>query len=278
MRHRKIKPAYRTGRRDYSKKRYFNSLFNVRKKALEKRKKKRRIGIIAFFLFFILIVFGIYYLLFGSYFRISDIKVHGNEDVKSGQILAFILNYLEKDKISPSYWTINNEYLSDKIKDNFHFKKVDVEKKLPNRLSIKIVERDSKFIISSGDDNYILDEQGVVMRSISEEEIEEFSNLLKIIDKTSTASSLKNQMISAKEIVFFYKISNFLSNHELKINFWEKEEHNGLTAILSNNIKIYFNTEESINKQLGKLEGIIDKLEGNSEYIDIRFGDKIYYK
>ena len=117
-----------------------------------------------------------------------------------------------------------------------------------------------------------------------ENEAEESSiGLIEIVDTGHTINKQElnisnNQIIDNKEIFFIYKIINFLDRKELTLDRFEKNEFNELIAVLNNNIKIFFDTEEKINTQLDKLITVVDKLEEVNEYIDVRFSDKIYYK
>ena len=62
---------------------------------------------------------------------------------------------------------------------------------------------------------------------------------------------------------------------ESKLNFEQKEE-------CQNGPMIYFNLQEDIEKQVTKLLVLMnEKLKNNlgeKEYIDLRYGDKVYYK
>ena len=47
---------------------------------------------------------------------------------------------------------------------------------------------------------------------------------------------------------------------------------------MENNFKIYFNLNQDIQKQINKLDSILKESKENSEYIDVRFSNKVYYK
>ena len=290
MRRRKIK-------RDYSKKKYQNKLFNKRKTALKRKTRAIKIKIFLAFLFIFLIVGSFIYFLYSDHLRINSAEVSGNNEIESSQIENFIITKINESKIVPKYnYFLISKTLNEDVKNNFYFKDVKLIKKFPDKLLIEVQEKEPKFILvindkvngearesDPGHKRYLIDDQGTTMGPIEDETDEKLINLIKIIDTGNTIDQEKlktsnNQIIDNKEIFFIYKIINFLDRKELTLEKFEKNEFNELIAILDNNIKIFFDTEEKINNQLDKLITVVDKLEEVKEYIDVRFSDKVFYK
>ena len=269
-------------KKDYARKKYFNSLFNKKRTLLSRKKRKQKIKIIGFLLFFFIIVITIIYILFSSYFTIKNIEIKGNKEIETNQIFSHINDQLDKKVfflLPKNYWFINTKKLNDNIKNNFNLKKVIIEKKFPDKLLVNIIENEPKFVVinKNQDKYYLIDEQGLIIRETNKEKADSLDNLLKIIDNSFKMDFYDHQAITLDEILFFYKISNYFDKKDQKLNFLEKNEFNKITAILDNNIKIYFNIDENINEQIDKLDEIIDNKD-IKEYIDLMYNNKIYYK
>jgi cell division protein FtsQ len=290
MRRRKIK-------RDYSKKKYQNKLFNKRKTALRRKTRVLKIKIFLAFLFVFLIIGLFVYFLYSDHLRINSAEVSGNNEIESSQIENFIITKINESKIIPRYnYFLISKTLNEDIKNNFYFKNVKLTKKFPNKLLIEVQEKEPKFILiidnkvngearenGLGHKKYLIDDQGTTMGPLENETDEKFVNLIKIVDTGDTINkeelkTSNNQIIDNKEIFFIYKIINFLDRKDLILERFEKNEFNELIAILNNNIKIFFDTKEKINNQLDKLITVVDKLEEVKEYIDVRFSDRVFYK
>ncbi len=284
-------------KRDYARKNYQNKLFNKRKTALKRKKAIFKIKIFLASLLAFLIIAGIFYLLYSNYLRVSIVEVIGSNKIEHKQIENFTINKINESKLIPKYnYFLISKSLSEDIKNNFYFKNVKLEKKFPNKIIVEAQIKEPKFILIINDKvdgeardgglgykKYLIDDQGTTMGLLEDESQEKFINLIKIIDTGNTIDQEKlkisnNQIIDNKEIFFIYKIENFLDRKELILKRFEKNEFNELIAIINNNIKIFFDTEEKINSQLDKLITIIDKLEEVQEYIDVRFSDKVFYK
>jgi cell division protein FtsQ len=271
-------------KRDYSKKKYQNKLFNKRKTALKKKRRAFKIKVILSILFVFLFIGLFIYLLYSNHLRVSYIEITGNDKIESSQLKSFIIDKINGSKIIPRYnYFLITKNLNEDIKNNFYFKEVKLIKKFPNKILVAVQEKEPKFILIINDKKYLIDDQGTTMGPLEGETDEKIMNLIKIIDTGNTINKeeLKisnNQIIDNKEIFFIYKIINFLDRKDLILERFEKNEFNELIAILNNNIKIFFDTEEKINSQLDKLITVVDKLEEVKEYIDVRFSDKVFYK
>lgn len=266
-------------KRDYSQKKYSNSLFNRRDTALKKKQRNIKLKLAGSFLSVILVIMGLAYIFYGNYFRVTDISISGNEEIEVSEIADYANSRLNRSKIIPfyNYWLVGEKFSND-IRDNFYLKEVKFIKKFPNKITLEVKEKEPKFILNSGGQSYLLDDQGTNMGPLSDEKKEKFFDLLKIKDNIGIDIIDADQLISTKEIFVIYKTLNFLDKNGITFNNIEKNAFNEIAVILSGGVKIIFDVEENIDKQLGKLDGIKDDMKTATEYIDVRFGDKVYLK
>ncbi|NCF74915.1 MAG: FtsQ-type POTRA domain-containing protein [Xanthomonadaceae bacterium] len=273
---------------DYAQKKYFNSLFNKKRTLLDKKKRKARLKIIGFLLFFLTIIITTIYILFSGYFTIKNIKIKGNKDTQTNEVFLYVNNKLNKKILflfPNNYWLVNIKELENNIKNNFSFRKVIIKKDFPDKLLINIIENEPKFILLNNTQNkyYTIDEQGLIIKEISKEKANNTKDLLKIVNNRSKIDFYNHQAITLDEIIFFYKISNYFDKKDQNIVFFEKNDNdfNKMTVVLNNKIKIYFDINEDIDKQIDKLDKLINNKDINKdikEYIDLMYKNKIYYK
>lgn len=273
---------------DYAQKKYFNSLFNKKRTLLDRKKRKARLKIIGFLLFFLTIIITTIYILFSGYFTIKNIKIKGNKDTQTNEVFLYVNNKLNKKILflfPNNYWLVNIKELENNIKNNFSFRKVIIKKDFPDKLLINIIENEPKFILLNNTQNkyYTIDEQGLIIKEISKEKANNTKDLLKIVNNRSKIDFYNHQAITLDEIIFFYKISNYFDKKDQNIVFFEKNDNdfNKMTVVLNNKIKIYFDINEDIDKQIDKLDKLINNKDINKdikEYIDLMYKNKIYYK
>ncbi len=65
---------------------------------------------------------------------------------------------------------LNTSALKKKILSNPYVKSVKISRKLPDQLSINVVERNATFIVNEGTDFYVLNENLVIMEKKNSEE------------------------------------------------------------------------------------------------------------
>jgi len=116
----------------------------------------RRVKALSLSLLVALILITIY--LFASYdFYLFDISVEGNEAVSSEEILE------ASGAEGYSIFFIDPQKVAEAVASLPDVEEVEVRCRLPNRLSIKVRERQAYLIWLSGEESYYLDREGFVL-------------------------------------------------------------------------------------------------------------------
>ena len=110
-------------------------------------------------LFSLIIIAVLAVFLFGSLFRIRTVTVVGNRQYTVEQIMDFA--GIEE---GISYFTVTEEYLKAHIEKNHYLIYQGMEKHIPGTLTLYISERQEWANISVMGINYLLDEEGMVLR------------------------------------------------------------------------------------------------------------------
>ncbi len=278
------------GRLQYGSKTYHNPFFSKSKKQSPLQRRfyiSRNIKIIAA-VCFLAIIGGLSYLFTAGYFSITDIVITGEGRVDQDAVRQIASAQLQ-EKI---YWIIpqdniflfNRNKLSARLKDQYAFNSLDIEKRLPHTLSIAYNGKDYAFILEEGGGMYFTDNTGYV---ISEANLLEIGNKDYPIIQNNSNSRIMDNRSSLPAAVFDYVDKLF---REFKTAFADiKIERfvidNDFTTVktkISSGPEIYFNVNADVANQIEKFTIIKnEKLKddwANKTYIDVRFGDSVYYR
>ncbi len=244
-----------------------------------------------------------YFLLLSDMFQVEEIEVFGNQKVNQEEVLQEIEPRIEKElKAGPfslfssrSIFLVGARPLERHIKHIFpRVGEVVVKRKLPSVLSLEIKERDSfvELCLLSGE-CYKADEQGVVfeksadVKEETEGEVQVFQvkreELMVIVVKGFTKPDLGSEAIPPLYLAGASEIENKIKNsmqmepRELSL------EGEQLIVDVGKGFKIYFDLDKNVEEQLFNLELVLrEKLSDQNleelEYIDLRFGNRVYYK
>lgn len=246
------------------------------------RPKKRIIVLIlksrAFWLFVLFLLFlgtASYFLFFTDYLKIKNIDISGNSRISSNEIAG-----IANQELSSNFLGVipKNILLADlkKIDDEIIRKfplvsKADVKRKLFNSLSVNIEERTAVALWCKDQDCFSIDKEGVVFEKGGESSfIIRENNDINIGENVISEDSLKN-------ILEIYNKVREVSIKEISISDAGK-----ITAKTSYGWNIYF-SEGDIASQIVNLNLVLEnkippESRGNLEYIDLRFGNKVFYK
>ena len=232
------------------------------------------------FLFFLLILiflsFFIYICFFHSFFNIKRIEILGSEKGRIEEIVQEEINKKILFLRAENIFLFNTEAVRKKIKNSFfEINSVSLKRKLPNSIEIIIEERISVANICIPD-CYSLDKKGIIFEKaeeIKKPEIE-ILNLTEVGlgEKVIEEEKLKEIILireSAKEIIPLDKI---IISDTSKI-----------TAKTIEGWEIYFDSYGNIKNQSFNLNIVLNEkipLEKRKdlEYIDLRFGDRVYFR
>ena len=258
----------------------------VRKPYRVKRKKSVFKNRFFWLMFFVLLFSGaiVYGITFASLVQIKKIHIYGAESIKREEIEDLVWEGVDQKILlfpTKSIFFTNNQKIEENLSKKFpKISQVNLKRQIPDSVVIEMKERKPLYVFckDSGPCFY-LDERGVIFEEIFPDAI----SLLRIKDMRNLEVKLgskvaEDQLLNGiKTIESKLKEKTELSPQEI-ILFEEKME-----VQTSQNFLIYFNPKEDIEKQVQKLiltfeNEIPQEKRENLDYIDLRFGDKVYYK
>ncbi|NCN07394.1 hypothetical protein GW933_01735 [Candidatus Falkowbacteria bacterium] len=228
-------------------------------------------------------VFLLYIIIYSDLFKIQTIDVNGADlinKIELEQIVDEQLNnwrwfilpqqnilFISKSNIIKA---IGGKYGLDEIAIKRGWKKI----------TINIKERINYLIIKNNDKLFFVDKQGIIIREIRPEEsniyISEFP--LMLTDKETTIGT---EAVSSTIVDFILQLNDKLKSLGIEINNYKSGGLNEITAITKLGWQAHFDVTSNFDTAIENMQMVLNnKVKDRSvlEYIDLRFGDKIYYK
>ncbi len=239
----------------------FDKQREIEKKKRQKRKKRLIITII------LAIITGIIiYLLNSKTFKLTNIEITGNTQLNNKEIIQ-----QSNLKLGKSIFLNFNIITKVRLKQNCHIQDVDITKKMPNTIKIKIIEREPSFQIKTENGYYIvIDEQGYVIECLQEPK-----NLIIITGMQITEENIENKKRLENEDLTV-KMENILHIKEETTNIGiydqisEIQVKNEYILNLENkNVTINLGNCTNLKNRMYYVKSILEKENGNSGTINV---------
>ncbi len=248
---------------------------------------------------------GLIWLTFSlSIFSINNITVTGAIRIPAGEIENLAWQQAREKKFiffpQRNIFTFSKKEARKKLEESYSFEKLIINKKLPHTLIIDIQEKSYALIWCEGEKYYYADIDGYLINEVNPLEIKQKKYPIiqnqgegKIIN--DPAGGLGRIDINENHINYIINLSDrFLagknregeeggSYEDLIIEkFIIDKDANTVKMALAEGPTIYFNTNEDQEKQINKLLAIKEETLKNDfknkSYIDLRYGDRVYYR
>lgn len=232
----------------------------------------------------LMILGGIFYLIFFSpFFQIKEIKISGTEKISGEELKRSVESQIQKKLLffpTKSIFLVNLGDIRNNLSRSFvELAGIDLKRKLPDVLTIKIEERKPAAIFNHEERLFLIDREGIIFDTASGDIfLPEIENL-----------TFKENPELGKKIIGKEQLSLILDiKDKLKKNFnldalrivAASEER--LNFKIIDGFELYFAPKEDVDWQMTELGLILEKQispekRGELEYIDLRFS-RVYYK
>ncbi|WDV44177.1 FtsQ-type POTRA domain-containing protein [Clostridiaceae bacterium M8S5] len=224
------------------------------------RKIKRRKRKFKLFIFFMLIATSIYLMFNTKYFNIEEIVVVGNSQIETDKIV--LLSGIEK---GINIFKLRKNAVVENIKMHPYIKGVSVDRDLPKKVVINILERKEAFVIKSLDSYIYADDEGKVLSVLSDKKDVDLIKLSNFgITNVIIGQNLKlEEDITMKEILDFMKKCKIVKLHD-KLTVINKNENQQIELLLKNGLVVEFGKLRNINHKLSFLVSILEDLKSKN--------------
>lgn len=285
---RKVK-RLKSVKKDYQNKCLNNPFFRRRQKKKKSNHKSHSLAL-CLLIFLLLSVSALFYLFFVSdNFLIQKIEINGLTRSSDQEIVDMIWSQSEDSKLiflkQKNLLCFNVQELQTSLNDNFSFANLVIKKKWPHTLIINVEERALAFIWQDGENVLFSDCNGCLIPEVIPSS-DDFSNYPVLKPIIKNAYILDNNCLNIDNEYLGSLIdldAKIRTNNNLVVkDYFLESEINALTVNLESGPKVYFNIKNEFDKQIEKLIVIKNKkteLEFQAlEYIDLRYGDRVYFK
>ncbi|MBU0636821.1 hypothetical protein KKH16_01260 [Patescibacteria group bacterium] len=237
-------------------------------------------------LIFIGFSFLVWFFFFSTIFNIKTIIIEGAIKISANDIESLVWEQTN-DIIwgrGVNIFLFNKKDLAEKINKKYNLNDLRIEKKMFSKINISFNEKQQSIIWFEADKYYYLDILGNIINEVNPLNISQ-KNIPFISNNGDNKIVEKKVNISHDKITFilnlFLEFKDKKHNFEIEKFIINNEENTIVLKVISGPI-IYFNIKDDFSKQTSKLLIIIDqKIKDDfskKTYIDLRYGDRVYYR
>lgn len=277
--------------RIYSPRKYVNPFFQRRRARIRRLSLKIKLIILG-----CACLAGIvgWTLLFNQYFTVDNVIINGSQKIAEGKIYDIIERQLSTRRLlifsQENIFAFSKRQAKKEILKNFFVADLKIKKKLPRTIEVNFNESAPVAVWAEGEQYYYIDSNMIILSSV--EGLELSADNLIILKNALLEPQIKTEG-TAKKVTVGDRYLNICLNLRQKLlalkieidNICEINKTEAKVQIKagSNGPKIYFSADDTLDKQFEKLLTLLaGKLSPDVftklEYIDLRFGDKVYYK
>ena len=249
----------------------------------DKTKRKHLFLFLGILLFIGLLSASLLTFFLHPFFRMRQITVSGIETLPTQDVERVIRAHLSEPLFV--FFTRQNRFLFRKtlldeaIRRSFTLSDLQVTQQ-GTQLTIVLSERTSHLLWKTGDQQYVVDLEGIVIRPATEEDP---ATLPLFVDRQAVQAEVGKSVLTKEEIAAVFRFHEQLLAQGTTFTQTEFDRLEGKwTGILTTEgYRILFDTAGDIDAQMERL--IVLKRDTikdltKLQYIDLRFGDHVYFK
>lgn len=229
---------------------------------------------------------GIFYLIcFSSFFQIKQIEITGNQKIPTHNIQEAVQNQVGRRVLffpTKSIFLVNLEKINKVLLEEFpRIAGLSLKRNFPNILTVAIKEREPKAVFYQQGDRFFIDKQGMIFEKIinnKHQYLEIESSIL--AEELKLGKRILEKELLAQILEIEQRVEKKLNTQTVKALIVSDER---LNIKILENWEIYFNLKNNVSDQVFNLGLVLDEKipiekRKNLEYIDLRFGSRVFFR
>lgn len=237
--------------------------------------QRRWFWIILLFLGAVLVFIGL--LMYDDFYQLKEVEVKDLSKTSPYSLQALVKEEVNKKalKTSSLIFTPTKPIKKSIIQSYPHIRDVEVKKQFPGKLEINVKEREPKLVWCQKKDCYYVDQNGIIFQKVKEPEDE-------LVVEVALSQQLEfgKRAFKSDDINFIFELKEALEK-DFTITKMHIPHKYGLFVKIAAGPELRFYFKDNLEDQVERLKILIDtKIEELSkvQYIELRYGNRIYYK
>ncbi len=229
--------------------------------------------------FSFLIIGSVYLLFFHSFFQVNSIEIENSFTLDKEDLIDYFDQIITQKVLLFSSKSIiplsTNKIRSSVLSQTSVIKDIEIKKIFPSKLKVNLIERvPIAFLCKTKNNCYYIDKEGIVFQKSPLIE----KNII-IINENNFL--IGEKVVASKDLQQIFYLKKELEKIDLAVDYFTFSKKNSLEVVLQDRWSIFFSNEKYV-EELKNLKLILEKFSSEAkkeiDYIDLRFGDRIYYK
>lgn len=227
-----------------------------------------------------IIVIGLLIWGWWSIFLVKKVTVEGSSSYPASMVQEAAQGQLDKRWWWRNLTTLDTRKLQDSLlKAQPQLESVDISRRWPSRLNLKVTEREPNLAWRSGEETYLLSSEGIIVARAGEVG----SKLPVVEDSTNLPVELGDRVVPARFVAFTLELIRLLPKQGEQItNIKVPDTTSEVYVETKNGYYLKFDTTRQASGEVGDLAKVLALLKSQgkkpTEYIDLRIEGKAYYK
>lgn len=258
----------------------------MRRRSFRRKYKKRFSFKKKFFYFFFLSLFlsSVYLFFFSSFFEVKEIEISGAGRIEEQDLKNFLNSKIEKKILflkTKNIFLISFKNLKKDTLINFpRIEEISFKRNFPRTIKVIIKKREPLALFLKENNYFLIDKLGILFEKVN---FESFPQLFVIEKEGKEEIKLGKKIIEREIMEKILELEKSLKDLNLQIERVKIKSKERMDIKTKIGFGIYFNLKEKISNQIFYLKVVLnkkipkEKLK-NLDYIDLRFGNRIYFK
>ncbi|MGX9757394.1 cell division protein FtsQ/DivIB [Clostridioides difficile] len=242
---------------------------------MKRRKKLNTNNVMIVLVFILMLSFGICIIVGSDLFDVKKIDVIGNKRVTKSNIMKELNVSLHEN-----IFAYNFKEMKSKLIENPYIESVEIKRKLPNKITISLKEKEI-FAALKDEDNYCyIDKKGNLLEELKGTNESKNDLIVEVDYSIDDTKSIKFKNYKTKENVF--KTLNHLKEEGIyrKINYVNFKKEGNIDMLTRSNIKILLSNDDNLDYNISRVNKILIDLQNKNTdggTINLNYGKLAVY-